>query len=220
MASTDFWGMLDEAQRETIRNAAQVRRFRAGTVLMSEGDRARSVLVLITGLAKVTSAGPGGHEAVLNVCGPGDIVGEIAAMDGGPRSGAVVAVDVVTALWLSGERFARIIRAHSDISVVVSRVITGRLRAADARRRQFADRTTAGRIVDLLAELADRYGVSTSDGVVVSLRISQQDIAGMVAVSREAAARTLRALREAGIISTGRRRLTIHRPDDLRTFNA
>lgn len=218
MASTDFWGMLDQAQREAIRAAALVRRFRSGTVLMSEGDRARSVLVIVSGWAKVTTAGPGGHEAVLNVCGPGDIIGEIAAMDGGPRSGAVIAVDVVTALYLTAEQFSRLLRGHPGIASVVSRVITGRLRAADARRRQFADRTTAGRIVELLADLADRYGVRTSDGVVVALRISQQDIAGMVAASREAAARTLRALREAGVISTARRRLTIHRPEALRTF--
>ncbi|HKS48495.1 MAG TPA: Crp/Fnr family transcriptional regulator [Amycolatopsis sp.] len=218
MAAGDFWGMLDQTQRDTIRAAARVRRFPAGTMLMSEGDRARSVLVLLTGWVKVTSSGPGGHEAVLNVCGPGDIVGEIAAVDGGPRSGAVIAVDAVTAFWLSVEQFSRILRQHPDIAVIVSRVISGKLRAADARRRQFADRTTAGRIVELLADLAERYGVSTSDGVVVALRISQQDIAGMVSASREAAARTLRALREAGVISTARRRLTIHRPDALRTF--
>lgn len=216
----DFWGMLNQAQRETIRAPAQVRRFRPGTALMSEGDQARSVLVLVSGWAKVTTAGPGGHEVVLNVCGPGDIVGEIAAMDGGPRSGAVVAVDVVTALGLSIDRFARIIRAHPDISTIVSRVIAGRLRAADTRRRQFADLTTSGRIAELLVELAERYGVSTSDGVVVDLRISQQDIAAMVSASRETAARTLRALREAGVISTGRRRLIIHHPDALRAFNA
>ena len=127
--------------------------------------------------------------------------------------------DAVTAWWLSAGQFAEIIRDHPDIATAVSRVITGRLRAADLRRRQFADSTTGARIADLLADLADRYGVSTSDGVVVSLRISQQDIAAMVAASREAAARTLRVLREAGIISTARRRFTIHRPDDLRSFS-
>jgi CRP/FNR family transcriptional regulator, cyclic AMP receptor protein len=214
----DFWGMLDQAQRDTIRAAAQVCRFRPGTALMSEGDPARSVLVLVSGWAKVTTARARGHEAVLNVCGPGDIVGEISAMDAGPRSGAVVAVDVVTALRLSVERFARIIRAHPDISAVVSRVVTSRLRAADTRRRQFADLSAARRITELLAELADRYGASTSDGVVVGLRITQRDIAAMASASREAAARTLRALREAGVISTTRQRLTIHRPDALRTF--
>jgi len=219
VASGDFWGMLDQAQRDVVRARARVRRFRAGTVLMTEGDQARSVLVIVSGLAKVISSGPGGHEAVLNVCGPGDIVGEIAAVDGGPRSGAVIAVDAVTAWWLSAGQFAEIIRDHPDIATAVSRVITGRLRAADLRRRQFADSTTGARIADLLADLADRYGVSTSDGVVVSLRISQQDIAAMVAASREAAARTLRVLREAGIISTARRRFTIHRPDDLRSFS-
>lgn len=214
----EFWGMLDQAQRDLIRAAAQVCRFRPGTALLSERDPARSVLVLVSGWAKVTTLGVGGREAVLNVCGPGDIVGEISAMAPGPRSGAVVAVDVVTALRLSVERFARIIRAHPGISAVVSRVIAGRLRAAD-RRHEFADLSTARRIAELLAELAHRYGTATSDGVVVDLRIRQQDIAAMTCASREVAARTLRALREAGVISTTRQRLTVHRPDALRTFN-
>lgn len=214
----DFWEMLDQAQRATIRSAAKVCRFRPGAALLSEHDQARSVLVLLSGWAKVTAAGAAGQEVMLNVCGPGDIVGESSAMDGGPRSGAVIAVDEVTALRLSVEQFARIIRAHPGISTIVSRVITGRLRNADTRRRRFAELPTAGRIAELLAELADRYGVSTADGVVVDLRISQQDIAAMTSVSRVTAARTLRALREAGVITTARRRLTIHRPEALRTF--
>lgn len=214
--SGTFWSMLDGVQRDVMRAVAEVRGWPAGAVIFGEGDRSRSVLVLTSGRVKIVAAAPGGHDAVLNVCGPGDIIGEIAAVDGIPRSAAVIALEAVTALWLSADRFTRILDQHPDLSVVLMKVITARLRRADVRRIEFGDRTTSARIAGLLVDFADRYGVAHADGVRIALRISQQDIAGLISASRESVARALRVLREEGVISTGRQRVIVHRMNELR----
>lgn len=211
-----FWSMLDGEQRNTIRALARVQEWSAGEVIFREGDRSRSVLVLTSGRVKIVAAATGGHDAVLNICGPGDIIGEIAAVDGSPRSAAVLAVEAVTALLLSPDLFTRIIEQYPDVSTALMKVITARLRRADIRRVEFGDRTTSARVAGLLVEFAERYGIAHADGIRIALRINQQDIAGLVSASRESAARTLRFLREEGIISTGRQWVVVHRMDELR----
>jgi CRP/FNR family cyclic AMP-dependent transcriptional regulator len=125
----------------------------------------------------------------------------------------------VTTLWISAERFVQVVREHENIARVLLMIITARLRYANARRSEVGDRTTAGRIAVVLADLAQRYGVPTSDGVRIALRIGQQDIGGLASASREAVGRVLRTLRQQGVISTGRQEMTIHRPDVLRRLS-
>lgn len=185
-------------------------------MLISAGARSRWVLVLITGRAKIVASAAGGRDAVLAVRGPGDIIGEMAAVDGAPRSATAMALDPVRALWLSAERFTTLLAAHPGIGTTLLRIITDRLRYANQQRADFADRPTAHRIAAILTELADRYGRSSSEGVVIALRVSQRDLAGLVSASREAVARALRTLREHQVVSTGRQRIVIHRPEELR----
>jgi len=185
-------------------------------VLISAGARSQWVLVLTAGRAKIVASAAGGHDAVLAVRGPGDIIGEMAALDGAPRSASAVALDPVRALWLSAEMFTTLLATHPGIGATLLRIITDRLRYANQQRTDFADRPTAHRIAAILSELADRYGRTSPDGVVITLRVSQRDLAGLVSASREAVARALRTLREHEVVSTGRQRIVIHRPDELR----
>lgn len=212
----NLWSLLDDRQRHAIQAGAEVRGFPAGTVLIREGDQSSWVLILTSGRVKIVSAAPGGHDAVLAVRGPGDILGELAAMDGSPRSASAIAVEPVTALWLAAGTFARILRDEPGISAVLLKIITARLRYANTRRTEFGDSTAAQRVARLLIDLAERYGTRGPDGTVIALRISQSDLAGLAATSREAVGRALRALRAGGVIRTGRQRLVIRDLEALR----
>ncbi|WP_235921372.1 Crp/Fnr family transcriptional regulator [Lentzea tibetensis] len=210
----NFWSMLDESTRQAFRSVADVRNFRSGAVVINEGDRSGWVLVLTAGRVKVVSSTGGGHDAVLGVREPGDIIGEMSAVDGNPRSASVIAVEDVTALFLPAGRFTELMREPA-VSAALLKIISGRLRIASLRRAEYADRTTLVRVVALLIELVNRYGVQTADGWLITLRISQQEIAGLVSASREAVSRALRVLRDDGVLSTGRQKLVVHRPEEL-----
>jgi CRP-like cAMP-binding protein len=208
--------MLDQPQRDAVRRAAEIRRFEPGAVLIQEGDPSSSVLVVISGRVKIVATAAGGHNAVLAVREPGDILGEMAALDGNTRSATAIALDQVTTLWISAARFVHVVREHEGVATALLMIITARLRYATARRSEVGGRSTAGRIAIVLTDLAERYGVPTSDGVRIALRISQQDIGGLASASHEAVGRVLRTLRQEGVISTGSQEMTIHRPDVLR----
>jgi CRP/FNR family transcriptional regulator, cyclic AMP receptor protein len=210
-----FWNMLGETTKQAIRSAANVRKYKPGAVVINEGERSGWVLVLIAGRVKVVSSTENGYDAVLGVREPGDIIGEMAAVDGNPRSASVIAVDDVTALGLPAGHFARLQR-EPDVASALLRIISGRLRKASLRRAEYGDRSTAGRLADLLHELVQHYGKPTADGVLITLPVSQQELAGLIGASRETVARVLRELRDEGILTTGRQKIVVHRPDELR----
>ncbi|MBC6447573.1 Crp/Fnr family transcriptional regulator [Actinokineospora xionganensis] len=210
-----FWDLLTEAQRDAVRDAADLRTWARGDLLMRQGDRARWVLVLISGFVKVIAVTPGGRDAVLALRGPGDILGEMAAADGEPRSANVVAGTATTAYWLSARRLNNLATRNNGIAPALWRTAVDRSRSADLRRIELTDGPGLTRVAVVIAELADRFGRRTTDGVVIALDLSQDDIAGIVSASRETVTRALRVLRADGAIATRRRQITVLRRDRL-----
>lgn len=182
---------------------------------MHEGASARSVLILRSGRVKVVSTGRNGRRALLAIRVPGDVIGEMSAVDGRPRSATVVALDLVHLLRVPDESFARLLTAQPGVTLGLLAVVVGRLRLANARRTEYGDTTVADRLVLLLAELAERHGEMGPTGITLGLPVGQEELAEMVGGSREAVVRALRALRADGILATGRQRITILQPELL-----
>lgn len=206
-----FLASLPPDGRALLESAGRPRRSRRGEVLLREGDAGDSVVVLLAGWAKVVAASTGGHEAVLAVRGPGDIVGELSAIDpGGARSATVIAMEPVECRVMTGEEFRQVIAASGETALALLRLIVRRLRDADRRRIEFGAFNTAQRLSRVLLELATEHGVVAADGVELALALSQDELAGLSAASRESVARALGSLRSAGLVSTARRRLVVH----------
>ena len=98
------------------------------------------------------------------------------------------------------------------------RVVFARLREANRQQYEYAAFQTIERIAHRLVELAERFGEPCDDGVRISLRISQEELAGWVGASREATSKALHDLREIGLIDTQRRQLTVKSIDGLRAL--
>jgi len=210
-----LWELLDAKQCAVLENAGTRHRHPAGTTLLREGDPAGSALVLLSGRVKVLATGSGGYSSVLAVRVPGDVLGEFAAIDGKPRSATVVSVDPVCVLRLPAARFNAILSGHPGIAHALLKVIISRLRMANQRRVEFGETTVAQRLARTLAELAFEHGEVEAQDIAITLPFGQEDLANMVAGSREAVVRALRGLRNQGIISTGRKKITIRQPEIL-----
>lgn len=200
---------------DALRRDGRVIQLRRGQALFVEGDRAERVFLLERGWVILSCVGPGGREVVLAVSGPGDIVGELSALDGRPRSATAVAAEDVEAVVASSDVLTRALddlgAAHELIGVLAAR-----LRDDTRKLVDFATLSTLGRIAWRLLELADRFGERVPEGVTVSLPLSQDQLASWCGASREAAVRALRALRTLGIISTARRHVIIWDMEGLR----
>jgi CRP/FNR family cyclic AMP-dependent transcriptional regulator len=213
--SDGFWDLLDQQQRQTLREAGRRHEHPPGTVLLSEGEDAESVLVLLSGRVKVVALGASGHQSLLAIRIPGDILGEMAAVDERQRSASVLAVDPIEVLRIPLAAFTTILRSHPEITYALLRVVSTKLRLANHRRVQAGETTVTERVASTIAELAVGHGHLGADGITITLPISQSDLAHMVGGSREAVVRALRTLREEKIIRTQRQQITLLRPDLL-----
>jgi CRP-like cAMP-binding protein len=117
---------------------------------------------------------------------------------------------------MTGGEFRSYLDSHPRAGLAVLRSIIHRLRAADQRRIDSGSHETARRLARLLVELADEHGRPTLDGVDIDIPLTQQELASLIASSRESIVRSLRSLRARRLVTTGRRRITIRDLDRLR----
>ena len=184
--------------------------------LFCEGEPSYHIAILIAGIVKITASTANGREALLGLRGAGEIVGEIAALYGSPRSATVRALDDVQARLVPASAFVNGLRRHPDALFSLLHAVVGRLRESDRRRLEFAGSDVRERVARLLAELAGTHGEPAADGsVTIGLPLSQTEIAGATGASREAVAKALRALRACGAVATSRQRITVLDRDAL-----
>lgn len=187
-------------------------RFRPGDCLLRESERSDHVLLLIQGRVKVTSMADNGYAVILGIRGPGDLVGELASLDGNPRSATVTALDPVLARSIPGPEFHRFIGAHPVAGIALAELIANRLRAANQRRLEFAAFPVRRRLALTLLDLDRWYGVgfgTDPDYRDIDLALSQLDLAGLVGSSLESVSKVIRGFAREGIVRTRRRHVTI-----------
>lgn len=191
--------------------------FSPGQKVFAEGDLSDHIVIISSGIVKITASTAIGREALLGLRGAGEMVGELAALDGSVRSATVRALDHVAARLIAASVFRRFLREHPDALLAVLAAVIARLREADRRRLEFAGFDVQDRVSLLLAELVGTHGEVGPDGeVTIGLALSQEEIAGATGASREAVAKALRRLRDTGTISTGRRRIIVRRVEGLK----
>jgi CRP/FNR family transcriptional regulator, cyclic AMP receptor protein len=207
-----FWGELPTHERAALMLAGSWSPFQAGVTLFFQGDPSDHVLIIWTGYAKVLSRDATGHTVLLAFRGPGDVVGELAIVDGGQRSATVVAIEPGRALMIEARAFRAFLARFGHANSVLQRVLVERLRDADRHRLRSASMAVGQRLAELLLELASRFGAAEGGGTRIGLALSQEDLAACVGASRRAVAREIESWRDRGYVVTGRRSLLIQQP--------
>ena len=133
-----FLAGLSQDEQDALRAPGLVRSYPRGTALFHERQAADRVLVVLEGCVKLSCLSEGGKEVVLAIRGPGDLLGELAAIDGQPRSATATALEPVQALSLSAGEFRAFLETHPRACMALLEVLSARLRDADHKRVEFA----------------------------------------------------------------------------------
>lgn len=208
--------ILPLKEREALEQRARVVSFAAGEALMHEGEAGDRALILLGGRAKVSCATRSGRSVMLAIRGPGDLIGDLSAIDRRPRSSSVEALEPVEALALAASELRALIMRRPELAAAMLEMLSDRFRDAERKRIEFGASNTAGRVAARVVELADRYGEARDEGIVIALPISQEDLAGWCSTSRASVASALRELRELGWIETARGRVVVRDLAELR----
>lgn len=207
---------LAPADRDFLLRRAVIRTMPAGTPLMHEGDPTDHVLVLLSGWVRVYTNARDGQVVLLSLCGPGEVIGDLAALQGWPRTATVTTLQETEFAQFTHEGFLACLQDRAAVGVALLRQLAVRMRKAEGARIDSATMDVAQRVAALLVRLADLHGSPSPQGVVVGMPLTQQDIANSIGGSRRAVARALKAFRDRGMLVTGRRTFVVSGLDVLR----
>lgn len=190
-------------------------KYPAGRVLMRMGDELTFVIVVLEGIVKATSLTSDGKEVLLAIRVGGDLVGEFAALDSRPRSSTVTTCGPVVGCVIPQPDFLGLLRRDDLLARAVDRAVLAKLRFANERRVDFAGFDAYMRVARILRELAATYGDRDGDRVTLNWPLTQAELASLASVAEPTVQKALRRLREARIISTSYRSLTIESLPEL-----
>jgi CRP/FNR family transcriptional regulator, cyclic AMP receptor protein len=200
LAESNWLSVTDLGQ---LRGLGSRRALPAGATLFVEGDEPYDVMIIEAGDIKLTTTARNGHEALLDILGAGEVLGELSAIDGAPRSATAVALTAVEMTSIPVDRFLMFLQEHPSSMGALLAVTVRRLRQANQHQLELTTSDALGRVCGRIDHLADRYGTAGDGGAVeIDLPITQTELAQWCGLSREAVVKALRKLRELGWIST------------------
>ena len=193
-------------------SAGELVRFRSGEVLIDERGAGTEVFLLLDAGVKVTTPLDGGGHALLAIRVGGDVVGEIAVMDGGERTARVSAFghEPVIAVRLGRGRLLGLLHRYPEAAISLASAVSRKLRSATRRRVDISTCTVQVRIARAVLELAEDYGRPTTRGTtLISVNFTQIELGTLVGASEATVQRALRNLRNQGLVGNSGRRLLV-----------
>jgi CRP/FNR family transcriptional regulator, cyclic AMP receptor protein len=184
------------------------RTYRRNQYLWFQGDEGARLVVVASGLVKVVLSSEQGDEVLLATLGPGETLGELALLDGAPRSAAVVAVEPTTVLMLSRQTVLALLGQQPTVLDAVLRSLGGLVRRLTEQTGDLVFLDLGGRLAKLLLRLAEAHG-DREGPAVVDLGLSQSDLASMVGATRPAVNRVLQSMAARGVIAMDGRAIVL-----------
>ncbi|MFF7971573.1 cyclic nucleotide-binding domain-containing protein [Streptomyces sp. NPDC007905] len=223
-AGSDRWAngtLLADLRRspaaaKALLSLGTARSYDAGEHLLIEGLRETFVLLLLSGVTKVTATSEDGDTALLAIRLGGDLVGEFAAFDNRPRSATVTAAGPVSARRVGQRDFLGCLDSCPAAALAVSRMLVRKNRWSVRRRGDFSGSPVATRVARVLVDLMEDYGEPRRAGVLIGPRLTQAELAGLVGAKERRVHHVLGELADRGVIQVGYGRTTVLSPERLR----
>lgn len=217
MVATDLEGIrllapLRQEQRRALAARCAWRRYATGELILDRESDNRDVLFVVSGRVRVVNYAASGREIAYAVIEEGAHVGELAALDGEPRSASVEAVDRCLIASLPSGPFHELLLAHPELAVAMLKTLARVIRRTDVR---IAELSVLGAMQRTYRELSRLARPMPDGGSAVSPLPTQEALAAVVGTTRETVARALGQLAKAGIARRRGRELLILDPEGL-----
>lgn len=197
-----FNGLSAKSLAEIAQHGAQLEYLPEQTVI-AYGEQSNTVFFLLSGAVRATMFTQQGREISYQDLGPGDMFGELAAIDQQPRSTSVIARETSRLLQVPGDYFLQMMATHPSIAQATLQKMAGVVRFLCDRVYNFGALDVRGRVRVELCRLAAANGVSSEEhpeAIEIADMPKQQELANRLATHREAVSRELSALEKSGLI--------------------
>lgn len=211
-------GNAPDSELEALLHRSQLVKASSRQVLFHRGSSGRAVVVVLRGFVKLSSVEAGGKEVVLEICGPGSLFGELAALNGWPRAADATALSACEVLSIPGEALRTTLVRSPEALFALLGVLSRRLRHATELIRDSATLPGPARLAKALVQLAAEFGRPSGSSLYLDFDLFQRELAGLTGLTRETINKQLAAWRELGWIEQSPRRIRLLAAEPLRTL--
>ena len=187
---------------------------RSGIFLL-EGSASTEVYLIESGIVQISSYAANGKHSILREMGAGEIFGEMAAIDGQPRSASVSIVSSQSSLYqITAEQFRQLLMEHPEVALWLTRELANRIRDLTQRTVELATMSVSSRLQSQILKLCERDGVDDDVAIIEPLP-THSELAAMIGTNREAVTRELRELARENLVSQVSRQMTVNSVSQL-----
>jgi CRP-like cAMP-binding protein len=216
LAAIPFFAGLDRDALERLTGSMRSRRFRRGEVIFHLGDPGDALFVIMSGDVKISLPSETGEEAILATLGSGAVFGELALLDGAPRSASATALTATETVVLPRDRFRELIATEAGVRDALLASIAGELRRLTTHVEELHFLDITGRLAARLVRLAQDGGTRTGDGGIrLRKNLTQGDLAAMVGCTRQSVNKLLGQFTDDGLIRLEREGIVVTDMDGL-----
>lgn len=209
LKNSDLFGQLNTEQIERLESQAKIRKYPRKSLVYLPAERSDSVLLLESGRIKMYHLTGDGKQTVLGFVDPGELFGELALLGVSGRDEFAETMESSVIIMIPGKTIQEIMEQHARFSLGVTKLIGLRRRRIERRLKSLLYHSARDRLVHLLLELAEKYGRSASNGTLISVKFSHQDLASVIGSTRETVTSLLGELQLEGVIRIERRSITL-----------
>jgi CRP/FNR family cyclic AMP-dependent transcriptional regulator len=217
LAAVPLFAGLDEEGLSSVVRGMRVRRFRRAETVFHVGDPGDALFIVMSGSIKITLPADTGDEAILATLRPGDFFGELALLDGAPRSATAVAIEPTETYILARERFRELIATDPVMREALLATMAAEVRRLTHHVEELHFLDITGRLASRLARLSAESGSTPlpDGGIRLAGPLTQGDLAAMIGCTRQSVNKLLGMFTDDGLIRLERDRIVVLDLDGL-----
>ena len=203
--SAPIFSDLAPADRALLEAGSVVRRYAKSQLVIQQGDESNSLFLILSGRVKVFVSDGEGKEVIVNTLSTGEYFGELAGISDGHRAASIMTLEPSELRVIPYKAFMGAVTRSPEFSRYVIQTLVERIKDLTDRVAGFALQTVYSRLAKTLTNHA-----RSEHGVMVTHKLTQQELADEIGASREMVGRLLRDLRAGGYVSIKDKRITLH----------
>jgi CRP-like cAMP-binding protein len=208
---------MDDSAKKWASDVSVMTELKRRTPVYLPGDPSDKIYLIKRGVVKISTLTDEGKEIVLAFLHPGDVFGELAVVDPSPRDHyAEIHEDALICIFTRKD-FLELMKLYPDMAFRVTKILGLRVRRLSNRVENLLFKSAHARLAQTLLELAKEYGIRDADGILLTLKLSQQELGSLIGLSRESVNLCLSDFKRQGLVESSGRSLRLREPEKLAT---
>ncbi len=211
-----IFSALDDQSLSSLSEHMRHRTFRKSTMLFHKEQAGDALYLVESGHVRIFLPTESGEELTVDVAGPDDVFGELALLDGRPRSASAATIEDTSIYTLNREDFQRFLTATPQFAASLIALLSTRIRQLTEYAESLAFLDIHGRVAWVLLQMAERYGTRNDGEVEIDFDMTQAELASMVGATRERVNRALASFRTQGLLELHGKKIVLRDPARLK----